>query len=849
MKNCKSILLLICLLVCQLSHAEYFRHLGRADGLSQSSVMAIYQDRLGRLWFGTREGVSIYNKEKMITYKGWIHNDSQPNSKFLMGNEVESITGDKNGDVFLIADESLMKYDIRKESFKTLCTPGVRAVTSYKGDIWCVVRDSIFQYNSQSEQLELRLKTNLSSINYLVKDGDQLYIGARTGLYFADKKGTVKCLIPNIDVYRLFKSSQQEWWVACRNQGLYRINSAGAISKIPYNPLHPQAVASRQIREFVEDRDGNIWFGTFDGLQKYNPNTETYSLISQEQRPGGLSHSSIFSLYQDVQGTIWIGSYYGGVNYFNPDNNAFNYYSYNPDRDDCLNYPFAGSMAEDNDGQLWICTDGGGLACLNRQTGKTRTFVAGNSNSVPHNNLKSICYDSHRNQLYIGTHLGGLSRYDCSTGKFHNYLSHTLPDNKTPNDVIFHVTFQHDKLFISARNGLFMMNPETNEFKRLFSDLYYQTFSIAPQGDIWMAGFHKVYRVNSKSYEKTDSLDLAANGCQFPIVKILMASNGKLYITTLGSGLFCYDTATKRLSSYTSEENQLLSNYCYNLLETAEHNILITSDRGITLFNQELQTFRSIELGSGLALSSIINGCGAWMCNDRKIFIGGTAGIASFFEKDLNIGYYKPKLYFSSLSINNTRISPDDNTGILTEALPFMEEIHLNSLQNNLTLEFATSNYVDVMNNSWYEYRLEGFDKEWISTSQTSIKYTNLDPGHYVLHVREKNSSPRLESMPEITLAIRIDYPWYRTWWACLSFVLAGSSVIFFILREISSRRTQAAKHKLQKLLKQSIVHIPFPIFLRGSVKLVLKTTSKVTWRAKAQSIRNLSDLQIRFVP
>lgn len=123
-----------------------------------------------------------------------------------------------------------------------------------------------------------------------------------------------------------------------------------------YDPILPNGISSEQIREFVEDQQGNIWFGTFDGLQKYDPSTQTYSLIKQEQRPGGLSHSSIFSLYQDVQGTIWIGSYYGGVNYFNPDNNAFNYYTYNPDRSDCLNYPFAGAMTEDKDHYLWICS-------------------------------------------------------------------------------------------------------------------------------------------------------------------------------------------------------------------------------------------------------------------------------------------------------------------------------------------------------------------------------------------------------------------------------------------------------------------------------------------------------------
>lgn len=806
MKNRKSILLLICLFAVQLSHAEYFKHLGRADGLSQSSVMAIYQDQLGRMWFGTREGISIYNKEKMTTYKGSIQNGYQPDNQLLIGNEVEAITGDKNGDVFLIIDGTLLKYDIRKESFKTIRNGNTMAVTADKGNIWCAIHDSIFRYNPQNEQLEYQLKTHLPFISYIKMDGQQLYIGARYGLYVANGKGSLKCIIPNVDVYRIFKSSQQEFWIAGRTQGLYRINRAGNVSKVPHAPSSPKGIASEQVREFVEDIHGNIWFGTFNGLQKYDPHTDTYSLISQEQRPGGLNHSSIFSLYQDMQGTIWIGSYYGGVNYFNPENSAFSYYTYNPDRKDCLNYPFAGAMTEDKDHHLWVCTDGGGLACLDRQTGKFTTYTAGNANSVPHNNLKSICYDPKRDQLYIGTHMGGLSRYDRRTGRFYNYLNYTPPGStKAPNDVTFHVAFGHDRLFVSARNGFFMLNPDTNEFQQLFNDRYYQTFSVDPKGDIWLGGHKDVFRVDSKSYRKTDSFNLATSGCQFPIVKVLMASNGKLYITTLGSGLFCYDSHTKKVTSYTAEEDQLLSNYCYNLLETAEHNILITSDRGITLFNPATKVFRSIELNGGLSLSSIINGCGVWMCQDSTLFIGGTGGVASFLEKEMNLGYYKPKTYFASLSVNNTRILPNDPTGILPEALPFVQEVRLKANQNNLTLEFATSNYIDILNTTWYEYKLEGFDKEWIPTSQTSIKYTNLDPGSYVLHVRQKDNLLNPGEAQELSLNIHISPPWYFTWWAWLIFIAASSSITVMIVRERSSRRTLSLSLEKEKLEKKHI--------------------------------------------
>lgn len=791
MKTRRFPLFLACLLVAPFLYAEYFQHIGHPEGLSQSSVMAIYQDQLGRMWFGTREGINLFNKDKMTVYKGWVQQENSSGPRLLIGNEVEFITGAANGDVFLTVDNTLLKFDIRKESFRSI-RRNISALTSHRGEIWIAAHDSIFRYNPQSEQLEFRLKTGLVDINYILIDGATLRIGTKNGLYAVEGKGSVRCQIPGVDVYRIFKSSAQELWIACRTQGLYRISAQDQITQVPYDPASSTAIASMQIREFVEDRKGNIWFGTFNGLQKYDPHTGTYSLISQEQRPGGLSHSSIFSLYQDVQGTIWIGSYYGGVNYFNPDNNAFSYYAYNPDRNDCLNYPFAGAMTEDNDRNLWICTDGGGLARLDRQSGTFTTFTAG-VNSVPHNNLKTICYDAKRDRLYIGTHMGGLSRYDRRTGRFYNYLDSDRQGEKAPNDVIFQTEFVNDCLFVSARNGFFLMNPDTDEFRQLFNDRYYQTFSVGSEGDIWLAGYRTVYRLDPQSYAKADSLDLSAHGCQFSIVKILTDKNGKLYIATLGSGLFCYDPHAKRLTNYTSENNQLLSNYCYNLLETAANNLLITSNRGITLFNPASQAFRSIELGNGLSLSSIINGCGIRQCSDGRIFIGGTGGLTSFREKDLDLRYPKPNLYFSSLSVNNTRIAPDDPSGILAAGLPFINEVELKSNQNNLTFEFASSNYVDILNNTWYEYKLEGFDREWLPTSQTSLKYTNLDPGTYVLHVREKGNLLNSRDRQEISLSIRIAPPWYLTWWAWLTFLLLTASIAFFIQRERSSRRTLAA--------------------------------------------------------
>ena len=133
MKTHRYFWLLVLVLVSQTSLAEYFKHIGDAEGLSQSSVMAIYQDRLGRMWFGTREGVNIYNGKQMTVYKGSVPAYQPLSHPLLIGNEVTGITSNKEDDLFLVVDRALLRYDIRKESFEELRSQGTAAINTYQG--------------------------------------------------------------------------------------------------------------------------------------------------------------------------------------------------------------------------------------------------------------------------------------------------------------------------------------------------------------------------------------------------------------------------------------------------------------------------------------------------------------------------------------------------------------------------------------------------------------------------------------------------------------------------------------------------------------------------------------------
>lgn len=758
------------------------------EGLSQTSVMSIHQDILGRMWFGTREGITIYDGNSTTIYKPWADETDREPMEALYGNQCDFIHSNREGDVFFRTDAALMRYDTRKQVFHMIRSNGTRTLSTYKGEIWCVVEDSIFTYDATGDSLQFRTKTGIQPIfSMLVLAEDKIWLGANNGLYLMEKGATPQIVIPDKDIYSIFESSTKDIWVGCRMEGLYRIAPDGTMIFYTEDSNSKNRIASNQIREFAEDNHGNIWFGTFKGLHKFNPYTEEFSLYTRNNLPGGLSHSSVFSLFFDRQGTIWAGTYYGGVNYFNPERDIFSHYVDNPNRNDCLNYPFVGNMVEDKNGDLWICTEGGGLNRLNRKTQTFHYFVSEEQNGPPHNNLKSISYDEKRDMLYIGTHTGGLSKFHIPTQQFHHYLKQSdNPSSPRPNYIIHHTGIYNDYLYVSARNGLFRMNLDTEEFTYL--EHYCENFFIDSKGYLWYSSSGNLTKVNTNDLSEVKKIPLRKHGVRFGATNII-EDDGNIYFGTRGSGLYKYNDVDDTLTAYTVSSGHLMSNYCYNMVQTRSGNLLITSDKGVTFFNPQQEISRFVKLGVSLPITSITEGCGILICNNDEIFVGGSDGLTSFREMELYLDEKEYALYFSDIFIHNQKLTPGDNTDILSEALPFTSKINLAYNQNNIVINFASTNYVNIQRNNEYEYMLEGFDTGWNPANLYSIYYTNLNPGSYRLVVREKASSFDAPHIREISLNIHISQPWYNTVWAWIAYMLVTYSVLAFIIHTRNSRR------------------------------------------------------------
>lgn len=802
----------LCALLCATGSldAVYFRHLGMGDGLSHISVMSIYQDELGRMWFGTEEGISLYDGSSITSYR-------HIKDSIDIGNNNFPITGDGNGNIYFRSDRSLMHYNIRTETFRCLRSHNVRTVFCRDSTVLVAAADTVYEWNSHTETFRyiLHLDAPGATINQLCIDAQRrLWIGTSRGLYMQPDGSSPapRCIIPQEDISGLFEDSRAELWIATREQGLYRYSADRLPAQHRHDPRKPASacIPHNDVRAFAEDNRGHIWIGTFAGLSAYDPSTGLYTTSAKDDLPGSLQHSSVYAILKDRQGNIWAGTYYGGVHYFNPEADPFVHYSAtSPARNDCLSHFFAGRMAEDRDGNLWICTEGGGLNRLDRRHRRFRHFLAGPATgAIAHNNLKCITYSPRHHRLYIGTHTGGLSIFDIATGRFRN-LRDTRPadPDADPGDVIIRTQLAgRDTLIIHSRRGLFLMNTTTEHIRPLFDrDTLpsFTAFTVDTKGNLWLAGPAAVMRINI-SRPADRRIFRRPEQERFDISCIFEdRPRGRLFFGTLGHGLFLYDPACERFSAaYTADAGLLLSNYCYEIAQSADRpgELIISGDRGLSFLDVDRRTLRAIHLDA-LIFPGINRGNGLLVCRDGQIFAGGIGGLTSFTEADAFRENEDYDIYFSSLSVNNRRITPGDPTRILERALPFTRRITLRHDRNNILIRFSSNNYTNPHRHAAFEYRLEGLDRAW--TTDDDIRYTNLRPGKYRLVVREKTAAPRTPKT--IALDITVRYPWYGHPLARALYLTVACAIVYAFLRFRRTKFRLRTSLEMERLDKERI--------------------------------------------
>lgn len=783
----------------------YFKHLGKSEGLSQISVVSICQDELGRMWFGTLEGLNCYDGNRMTVYK-----PSLTGKDHFGGNEIQNLVSDKQGSIFFISDGDLIRYDLFKDHFTQLdLRPG--CLYAQEHTIWAAVNDSILKWNKETEDFDFiySLKSHKRVTCLYVDVNNCMWIGTIDGLYRIDNLNSPSpvCVISHIHTHSLYRDKQGRMWVAAYRKGMYKIEN-GVSQQFAIQKDFD--LSNNDVRCFVEDNEGSIWIGTFNGLNKID-SVGNVSYYNRGMKPGNLKHSSVFSLYKDLQGTIWVGTYYGGVHYFNPEVDIFRHYSEDTGNEDGLSFPYVGNMVEDKRGDVWICTEGGGLNHLSRKTGCFTHYLMDNkSNSEPFYNLKCIAYDKEQDCLYIGTHKQGFLCFDISTKKVKYH-------SKEAGDTWMKMEFKDDRLYLMSTKGMFIKEKGDYSIKSLYpstpeANTEGTDFLIDSQGYLWISRWNSITRISMTNPQEKQIYRYGKSGLgKYHVTKMTESKDGTIFMGTYGDGIYAFNRIEKKFIKCADID----ASYCYNMIVTPHGYLAISNDRGLLIYHPQTGEKKMIDAESQLHLSAINDGCGLLLCKDGETFIGGAEGLSSFMSSSLSNTPPSYNLYFSSLIVNNKPIAVDDSENILKAALPFVHQIDLGHNENNLSVSFTSNNYVNNTSRKVYEYKLEGFSKEWATTYGNTIVFTNLNSGKYKLVVREQQQSSR-DKVSTIELPIIIHHPWWATWWAYLIYICIVSAIAWIIVINWRSKmrlRASLAQEKMEKEKNEELTQAKLQFF------------------------------------
>ena len=796
-----------------------FSYISINEGLSQSTVFSIDQDKRGNMWFATYDGVNKYDGYAFTVYQ---HNEDDPNS---IANDSRIVKTDSQGRVWIGTRDGLSRYDEEKDIFQNFfyekngkhlqvngieeISPEQLLISTPEGLIMFDIKESKFIDDSFSTAMH---KTIAST---LYRQDDQIYIGTSTdGLYtYSITQKTFEKVIPILgtkQIQAILQQSPTRIWVATEGAGLFLINpKTKEIKNYLHSPSNPKSISSNYIRSLAMDSQNRLWIGTFNDLNIYHEGTDSFaSYSSNPVENGSLSQRSVRSIFMDSQGGMWLGTYFGGLNYYHPIRNRFK---------NIRNIPYKNSLSdnvvscivEDKDKNLWIGTNDGGLNLYNPITQRFTSYTLQEDESargIGSNNIKAVYVDEKKSLVYIGTHAGGLSILHRNSGQVENFNQR---NSQLVNENVYAILPDGEgNLWLGTLSALVRFNPEQRSFTTIEKEKdgtpvvskQITTLFRDSHKRLWIGGEEglSVFKQEGLDIQKASILPVS-NVTKLFTNCIYEASNGVIWVGTR-EGFYCFNEKDKQIKRYNTT-NGLPNNVVYGILEDSFGRLWLSTNRGISCFNPETEKFRNFTESDGLQ-SNQFNTASYCRTSVGQMYFGGINGITTFRPELLLDNPYTPPVVITKLQLFNKVVRPDDETGILTKNISETKSITLKSWQTAFSIEFVVSNYISGQHNT-FAYKLEGYDKEWYYlTDSRTVSYSNLPQGTYQFLVKAANSDGKWNPIPT-ALEIIVLPIWYKTWWALLIFFATFAGFITFVFRFFWMRKSMEAQLEIERRDKE----------------------------------------------
>ena len=817
----KNLLLFVLLLSSWMVVAQsyQFKHLEVSDGLSNNSVNTICKDRDGFMWFGTTTGLNRYDG---YTFKIYQHAENDPGS--LPDNYITDIVEMPDGRFWVNTGRGYVLFDKEQDCFitdvtgfmKNLESGGVpeQVFVDREGNTCLsVAGEGCYRYKEGGKRLFFSYVEHSlpeHGVTQIAECSDGLLLIYNTGLLVCLDRATlaikwksdeIKKYIPagKTIEFSLFVDRDNCIW-AYSLMGIWAYDCGTKSWRTDLTAIwssRPDVI----IHAVAQDIEGRIWVGKdYDGIDVLEKETgKATSLVAHDDNGRSLPHNTIYDLYADRDGIMWVGTYKKGVSYYSESIFKFNMYEWGDitcieqadenrlwlgtndhgillwnrstgkaepfwrDAEGQLPNPVV-SMLKSKDGKLWVGTFNGGLYCMDGS--RVRSYKEGVGNTLASNNVWALVEDD-KGRIWIASLGGGLQCLEPVSGTFETYTSSNSA--LLENNVTSLCWVDNNTLFFGTANqGVGMMDMRTREIKKIQG----QSGNVKLSND----AVNHVYK----------------------------DSRGLVWIATR-EGLNVYDTR-RHVFLDLSSVAEAKGNFIAAITEDQERNMWVSTSRKVIRV-----TVASDGKGSYLFDSRAYNSeDGLQNCdfNQRSIktlhngiiAIGGLYGVNVFAPDHIRYNKMLPNVMFTGLSLFDEAVKVGQSYGgrvLIEKELNDVENVEFDYKQNIFSVSFASDNY-NLPEKTQYMYKLEGFNNDWLTLplGVHNVTFTNLAPGKYVLRVKAINSDGYV-GIKEATLGIVVNPPFWMSWWAYLLYAV-GLVIVLFLARYRMLKREREKFHLQQ---------------------------------------------------
>jgi len=787
-------------------------HLTGKDGLPHQQIEALIQDDKGRLWIGTRNGLSCYNGYDIVSY---FNQPDNPNS--LVHNFIKCLFRDSKNRIWIGPHYGICMFRPATDDFQCYLPDALftSIVETKSGKIVCG-GSHLYIYDEQTDEFFLFPRMdNQFILSMAIDENDRLFISTNHSVSYYDSSFSKETQInpdyfsdfmTGIDgVVPLFFDSKGILWMGRNGKGVMNIDMKTGISKI----FDPSCLSDGIVRVISEDNRGRIWLGTEKGISIINPDGKIEILKQDFVDKNKLNDNAIYAILCDKNDNIWIGTYFGGINVLLNKTEQFKWIEAGYGAKN-IKGKAVRKIIEMQNNNLWIAIEDGGINIYNTVTGDIKVFDRISELGL---NIHELFYDELTDDMWIGTFRKGLFRYNLKTEKSEKFVPDTK--NGLPSDAIFAIEKQQNgNILVGTTQGMRYYDPKKNIFipfnHPVIDNDFIYCLLIDKNDNIWIGTQNNgLFCIDSETHEikgwrvNTSNSHLKDNY----ITCLYQDSDNKIWIGTNIGGLHYLDPIDQKIKILDNELSLSNVTIC-SAIEDEMSRLWISTSNGLYRINKERTAFIRYTVEDGLPINQF-NFSSSIQAQNGLLYFGSVNGLIAFNPKNIKEERIFFDVHFVNLSINNQIITAKEPNSPLTTAIDDMTEIKFSYNQSrSFSIEYAA---ISLGNTSTinYQTRLLGLYEKWRNVGkERRFVGSNLPSGTYTLQIRANNSNEGWEQAPVKEIKLVISPPFYLTIWAFLSYFIVLVMIIYFSYRIFSIRIKEKDVVRIANMEKENIEKI-----------------------------------------